>query len=170
MYFRMHNWEEWLHVQQMSQFRAGLANFYQVWPVFTHDVSTKESCIFCAELFLQIQRICIDLSSEHIECLQKNTMPTDSDFNSLLIQFTAGLPGKLFSSCKLRRSTNTFASHLHEIQDNKVGKNRHLGYKERTQKPDSWTVYTWLHMWNHCITELFTNTWIIMCTCKQSES
>lgn len=133
MYFRMHNWEEWLHVQQMSQFRAGLANFYQVWPVFAHDVSTKESCIFCAELFLQIQRICIDLSSEHIECPQKNTMPTDSDFNSLLIQFTAGLPGKLFSSCKLRRSTNTFASHLHEIQDNKVGKNRHLGYKERTQ-------------------------------------
>lgn len=113
MYFRMHNWEEWLHVQKMSQFWAGLANFDQVWPVFAHDVGTKESCIFCAELFLQIQRVSIDLSSEHIECPQKNAMPTDSDFNSLLIQLTAGLAGKL---C---RSTNTFASHLHEIQDKK---------------------------------------------------
>lgn len=125
MYFHMHNREEWLHVQKISQFRAGLANFDQVWPVFAHDVSTKESCIFCAELFLQVQRLCIDLSSEHIECPQKNTMPTDRDFNALLTQFTTGLPGKLFGSGKLCRSTNTFASHIHDIQDKR--KNGHLG-------------------------------------------
>lgn len=119
MYFLMHNREERLHFQKMSQFWAGLANYYQVWPVFAHDVGTKESCIFCAELFLQGQRVSIDLFSEHIECPQKKAMPTDCNFNFLLIQLTDGLAGKLFRSGKLCRSTNSFASPLLEIQDKK---------------------------------------------------
>lgn len=59
----------------------------QPWPIFAHDITPKEVCIFGQKvLFRQVMRISIDFTVKHIQSSLCYTMATSKDLKTSFIK------------------------------------------------------------------------------------
>lgn len=87
MGFCMKHREEGLHFQQMLKLWAASDDFLQVWPVLAGYIHAKECRPTTGQLFLEKKGIGKDFSPVHVEGTEEDSMTTNSQLQSLLVQF-----------------------------------------------------------------------------------